>query len=54
MAADRGRYSPYEGLPSVPVLGVAPGINAGHVHTASTTGSWGSGEPVFLYSATFH
>lgn len=54
MAADRGRYSPYEGLPSVSVLGVAPGINVGHAHTASTTGSWGSGEPVFLYSATFH
>jgi len=50
MAADCRRYSPYEGLPSAPILGVAPGINAAHIHTAS----WGSGEPVFLYSATFH
>jgi len=54
MAADRRRYSPYEGLPSAPVLGVAPAINADHVHTASTIGSLGSVEPVFLYSATFH
>lgn len=49
------RYSPYDGLPSVPVLGAAPGVNAnGNVHTVSTTGGLGSGEPVFLYSAAFH
>jgi len=54
VAADCRRYSPYEGVPSAPVLGVAPGINADYVHTASTTGGWGSGEPVFLYGTTFH
>jgi hypothetical protein len=49
------RYSPYEGLPSVPVLGPAPGVNAnGGVNTISTTGSLGAGEPVFMYNAAFH
>jgi hypothetical protein len=55
MSAYYRRYSPYDGLPSVPVLGAAPGVNAnGGVNTISTTGGLGSGEPVFLYSAAFH
>lgn len=49
------RYSPYDGLPSVPVLGAAPGVNTnGGTNTISANGGLGSGEPVFLYSAAFH
>ncbi|KAF9444247.1 hypothetical protein P691DRAFT_807686 [Macrolepiota fuliginosa MF-IS2] len=49
------RYSPYDGLPSVPVLGVAPGPNFGGTNGTVTVSANGlSGEPVFLYSAAFH
>lgn len=49
------RYSPYDGLPSVPVLGVAPGTNLNGPNGTMTVSTNGlSGEPVFLYSAAFH
>lgn len=49
------RYSPYDGLPSVPVLGAQPNVHVGGgTSTISSNGGLGSGEPVFLYSAAFH
>ncbi|KAF7760253.1 hypothetical protein Agabi119p4_10929 [Agaricus bisporus var. burnettii] len=49
------RYSPYDGLPSVPVLGAQPNAHVGGgTSTISSNGGLGSGEPVFLYSAAFH
>jgi hypothetical protein len=49
------RYSPYDGLPSVPVLGAQPNVHVGGgTNTISANGGLGPGEPVFLYSAAFH